>query len=110
MQAVEASEATQCKCHGVSGSCNIKTCWRALPRLADIGQRLQRRFVAAVEVESRRAVPTGRRLVAAPLWPTSPGMPRLPRPFTQDDLIFLSKSPDYCLPDPRTGSPGTHGR
>ena len=96
-QAVESSEVTQCKCHGVSGSCNIKTCWRALPRLADVGLRLQRRFAAAVEVVSRRAVPTGRRLVPAPLWPvhptatTPPRLPLLPRPYTQDDLIFLSK-------------------
>ncbi|XP_034239024.1 protein Wnt-11b-2-like [Thrips palmi] len=33
-----------------------------------------------------------------------------PRSFSHDDLIFLTKSPDYCLPDPRTGSLGTRGR
>ncbi|KAE8746364.1 wnt11 [Frankliniella occidentalis] len=107
-RAVESSEVTQCKCHGVSGSCNIKTCWRALPRLADIGLRLQRRFAAAVEVVSRRTVPAGvgRRLVPAQAPAPAPAV----RTYSQDDLIFLAKSPDYCLPDPRTGSHGTHGR
>ncbi|KAK3912646.1 Protein Wnt-11b-2 [Frankliniella fusca] len=112
-RAVESSEVTQCKCHGVSGSCNIKTCWRALPRLGDIGLRLQRRFAAAVEVVPRgRHGGAGRRLVPAPAPAPGPAPTRTvtPRAYSQDDLIFLAASPDYCLPDPRTGSRGTRGR
>ncbi|XP_046393027.1 protein Wnt-11b-2-like [Ischnura elegans] len=49
-RAVEWSVSTQCKCHGVSGSCSIKTCWKALPRLVDVGERLKRQYAVATEV------------------------------------------------------------
>ncbi|KAJ8871089.1 hypothetical protein PR048_027393 [Dryococelus australis] len=100
LQAVESSLATQCKCHGVSGSCNIKTCWRALPRLLEVGERLKTKFAVATEVVHRR-VGSGRRLL-----PASPAMGL----FSDDDLIYVAKSPDYCLRDPRVGSQGTRGR
>lgn len=99
-QAVESSLLTQCKCHGVSGSCNIKTCWRALPSLAEIGERLKRKFAVATEVISRR-VGAGRKLL-----PASSAMGL----YNEDDLIYVTKSPDYCLRDARVGSLGTTGR
>jgi hypothetical protein len=91
---------TQCKCHGVSGSCNIKTCWRALPTLSEIGERLKRKFTVATEVISRR-VGAGRKLL-----PASSAMGL----YNEDDLIYVTKSPDYCLRDARVGSLGTTGR
>nr|CAD7428480.1 unnamed protein product [Timema monikensis] len=99
-RAVEWGLTTQCKCHGVSGSCNIKTCWKALPRLQEIGDRLKMKFSVATEVVSRR-VGAGRRLL-----PATPAMAL----YTQDDLIYVTKSPDYCLKDARVGSQGTRGR
>jgi hypothetical protein len=99
-QAVGSSLATQCKCHGVSGSCNIKTCWRALPTLAEIGERLKRKFAVATEVISRR-VGAGRKLL-----PASSAMGL----YNEDDLIYMTKSPDYCIRDARIGSLGTGGR
>ncbi|KDR22144.1 Protein Wnt-11 [Zootermopsis nevadensis] len=99
-QAVGSSLVTQCKCHGVSGSCNIKTCWRALPTLAEIGERLKRKFAVATEVISRR-VGAGRKLL-----PASSAMGL----YNEDDLIYMTKSPDYCIRDARIGSLGTRGR
>ncbi|PVD18820.1 hypothetical protein C0Q70_21373 [Pomacea canaliculata] len=40
------------------------------------------------------------------LVPIQPGK----RTFTEDELIYYAKSPDYCSPDDKTGSVGTRGR
>lgn len=93
LQAVEQSLTLECKCHGVSGSCSVRTCWRGLgasgPSAA--GSRLLRRYATAAEVR-----------------PRSGG--RLPPLYHHDNLLYTTKSPDYCLPDKRRGSLGTIGR
>ena len=40
------------------------------------------------------------------LLPIEPGK----NTFAEDELIYYAKSPDYCNPDPKTGSVGTRGR
>ncbi|KYN37112.1 Protein Wnt-11b-2, partial [Trachymyrmex septentrionalis] len=92
-RAVEQSLTLECKCHGVSGSCSVRTCWRGLgasgPSAA--GSRLLRRYATAAEVRLR-----------------SGG--RLPPLYHHDNLLYTTKSPDYCLPDKKRGSLGTIGR
>ncbi|KAG8328899.1 Protein Wnt-11, partial [Homalodisca vitripennis] len=96
-RAVESSVQAQCKCHGVSGSCSVRTCWKALPpRLFEVGVRLLRLYPRAVEVRANPAV--GRRL-----------LPARPTRYSQDDLVYVAKSPDYCHRDYRVGSVGTYG-
>lgn len=52
---------TQCKCHGVSGSCELKTCWKAMPTFREIGLTLKEKFDGATEVvlddKARKLVP-----------------------------------------------------
>jgi len=99
-QVVEDQVRTQCKCHGVSGSCELKTCWRSLPSLPQIGSTLKEKFDGAVEVEERQ---DGQRRELATRSLEY-------KPHGDGDLVYLHASPDFCEPDPKTGSLGTHGR
>lgn len=40
----------ECKCHGMSGSCTIKTCWMRLPNFRMVGDNLKDRFDGASRV------------------------------------------------------------
>ncbi|XP_022250690.1 protein Wnt-11b-2-like [Limulus polyphemus] len=99
-QIARNSVTTQCKCHGVSGSCNIKTCWRALPKLLEVSEFLKRKYYIATEVVSQR------RGEQQKLIPANGQMGM----YGKTDLIFITKSPDYCLPNSKVGSLGTRGR
>ncbi|XP_043275437.1 protein Wnt-11b-2-like isoform X2 [Venturia canescens] len=92
-RAVEQSLTLECKCHGVSGSCSVRTCWRGLGSIgpAAAGARLFRRYATAAEVRPRSGS-------------------RLPPLYHHDNLLYTTKSPDYCLPDKKRGSLGTIGR
>ena len=54
----------ECKCHGVSGSCEMKTCWRAMPPFKEVGSILKEKFDGATEVIQRR-IGSRRQLVSA---------------------------------------------
>ncbi|XP_048873963.1 protein Wnt-4a-like [Brienomyrus brachyistius] len=90
----------ECKCHGVSGSCEVKTCWKAMPQFRKVGNILKEKFDGATEVEQRK-VGTSRVLV-----PRNPQF----KPHTDEDLVYLDPSPDFCDRDARSGVLGTAGR
>jgi len=95
-----------CKCHGVSGSCSIKTCFKALPSMRIIGAVLQRRYTAAIEVNRLNSNRLDK--IRSARRPKSISTPS--KRVTDDDLIYYTISPDYCLPDESLGSLGTQGR
>ena len=99
-QIIENSLTTACKCHGVSGSCSIKTCWRALPDFSKIGDQLKDRYGMAIEVKRKR------RKDAYSFKPINKNIDIVPA----DELVYIQKSPDYCSPDRKMGSIGTQGR
>ncbi|XP_036388518.1 protein Wnt-4a-like [Megalops cyprinoides] len=90
----------ECKCHGVSGSCEVRTCWRAMPSFRRVGGVLKEKFDGATEVEQRRV---GSTKVLAPKNSQF-------KPHTDEDLVYLDSSPDFCERDPRNGVLGTAGR
>jgi hypothetical protein len=49
-QVVEQSMFRKCKCHGVSSSCDIKTCWNTLPSLQVIADNLKKRYLVAYQI------------------------------------------------------------
>ena len=94
---------TQCKCHGVSGSCEIKTCWRAMPSFSLIGNKLKEKYDAATEIRIRKY---GKRTARAKIIPKN----QLFHKLEKSDLIYLNRSPDFCQANLRFASRGTHGR
>ncbi|CAF90635.1 unnamed protein product, partial [Tetraodon nigroviridis] len=115
----------ECKCHGVSGSCELRTCWKVMPLFRRVGIVLKERFDGATEVpEPLKPLKLTRcvRLRQRPLPPSQVRLTRigsrtalLPRdaqvkPPAARDLLYLAPSPDFCHLDPENGIPGTAGR
>ena len=88
-----------CKCHGVSGSCQVKTCWKVMAPFGVVGNYLRDKYHNGVLVTVDQS---GSELVLAEA--------RYQIKPTRDDLVFLEDSPDYCVPNSNTGSLGTTGR
>lgn len=57
------------KCHGVSGSCEFKTCWRGTPSFKEIGHVLKSKFETATEV---KVLPETKSLIPTSLLSSSP--------------------------------------
>ncbi|KAL5005829.1 hypothetical protein ScPMuIL_016987 [Solemya velum] len=87
-----------CKCHGLSGSCTLKTCWRKMPIFRDVGYRLKEKFDGSAKVigsnDGKTLIPEGNTI----------------KPPSREDLIYSEKSPDFCKRSKRVGSLGTKGR
>uniref|UniRef100_A0A915PX77 Protein Wnt n=1 Tax=Setaria digitata TaxID=48799 RepID=A0A915PX77_9BILA len=98
----------KCKCHGVSGSCNMKTCWMQLPTMRQMGAVLLGKYRSAkrIQINARgnmqiRSQP-GKR-------DRERGGGRKNRAL-QTELVFLDDSPDYCVENRAQGTMGTTGR
>uniref|UniRef100_A0A8C0H2X1 Protein Wnt n=1 Tax=Chelonoidis abingdonii TaxID=106734 RepID=A0A8C0H2X1_CHEAB len=89
---------TECKCHGLSGSCTLHTCWKKMPHFREVGDRLLERFNGAFKVmganDGKTLLPMGRSI----------------KPPDRQDLVYSADSPDFCTANRKTGSPGTRGR
>ncbi|XP_066499006.1 protein Wnt-9b [Hoplias malabaricus] len=104
IRAVKSGLKTTCKCHGVSGSCAVRTCWKQLSPFHDTGRLLKYRYDNAVRVLGQTNAATGETELAGPRRQSNGVAPR-PRPT---DLVFLEESPSFCRPS--RYSPGTAGR
>ncbi|XP_031779559.1 protein Wnt-5b-like [Nasonia vitripennis] len=96
-RAVIKSSKVTCKCHGVSGSCSLITCWQQLASFREIGDYLLDKYDGATEVKVNRR---GRLSIRDPRY-------SLP---TANDLVYLDDSPNYCFANTSLGSLGTRGR
>lgn len=107
----------KCKCHGVSGSCNLKTCWMQLPPVRSIGSILQDKYQRArrIQINSRgnmqwmlddQTFEDGVKNENGKRQATNK---RGKRNFLMD-LVYLEQSPDYCNSDRANGTLGTRGR
>lgn len=105
-KAVKDNMSVECRCHGPSGSCTMKTCWRRLPSFRKIGDYLFQQYQNAKAV-----VPwTGGSRLKRPRTLVLKKSKRPNRKPRRRDLVYLDKSPNYCEYDTQTGSLGTVGR
>ncbi|XP_040163849.1 protein Wnt-5 [Anopheles arabiensis] len=86
-----------CKCHGVSGSCSLITCWQQLTSIREIGDFLREKYDEATQVKINKR---GRLQVKDPRY-------KIPSAL---DLIYLDESPDWCRVNRQLMWQGTHGR
>ncbi|XP_028163748.1 protein Wnt-7b-like [Ostrinia furnacalis] len=100
----------ECKCHGVSGSCAVRTCWRALPPFAAVGAALRDKLRRAKHVVAEEYDLRGLHARAVALRHPRLVVRRTGKPPRKSELVFLAKSPQYCEPDAAAAAPGTHGR
>ncbi|XP_050307378.1 protein Wnt-2 [Anthonomus grandis grandis] len=112
-----------CKCHGLSGSCQIKTCWRSTPDLKLVGQILKEKYKSALLVDQSNLEKKNLRNlnVVNPkqknkkLLPARTNQGPFPKKKKQKrdmsvDLLYYEKSPDFCDMNPALDVPGTSGR
>nr|XP_010952536.1 PREDICTED: protein Wnt-9a [Camelus bactrianus] len=108
VKVIKAGVETTCKCHGVSGSCTVRTCWRQLAPFHEVGKRLKHKYETALKVGSTTNEATGEAGAISPPRGRASGtgggdpLPRTP------ELVHLDDSPSFCLAG--RFSPGTAGR
>lgn len=88
-QAVIKFTEKLCKCHGISGTCSVRTCWKSLKSFNEIGRFLRKRYDGAVQVtlQQKGSIMTDNNF----------------KPFTKFDLVYFEPSPDYCVEDKTIG-------
>ena len=97
---VKESLKKRCKCHGVTGSCHLKSCWKQLAPFDVVGSALKQKYHTAVPVSfinnKLQSLDNNNRY----------------RLVTRKDnkLVYLNSSPDYCVRNVTAGSPGMLGR
>lgn len=89
----------KCRCHGISGSCELKTCWRTMPSFEQVGNYLKTKYEISIQVSPR----ANRRLRRR-------GKVKRKVSLRKEDLVHIHKSPNYCVEDAQKGILGTSGR
>uniref|UniRef100_A0A4W3IG50 Protein Wnt n=1 Tax=Callorhinchus milii TaxID=7868 RepID=A0A4W3IG50_CALMI len=105
MHNTNAGLKTTCKCHGVSGSCAVRTCWKQLSSFHETGHLLKLKYEAAVKVHSVTNDATGETELISPKRHSYTLKNHVPR---TTDLVYIEDSPSFCRPSKY--SPGTAGR
>ncbi|XP_027056896.1 protein Wnt-5a-like isoform X2 [Pocillopora damicornis] len=111
IQVIRDNYEIRCRCHGISQSCEIKTCWKELVQFSTIGEKLRTMYDKAVKVRLDRR--TGRLLKGNKKSENQKVTGRrrsTSNKPTIGNLIYLESSPNYCIRSKRRGILGTAGR
>ncbi|XP_059611047.1 protein Wnt-8a [Phlebotomus argentipes] len=89
--AVQRALKHECRCSGLTNSCSLEICWMFLGNFSEIAADLRKMYDQGVKVSSDN---TG----------------RVKRHIKRGSLVFLEKSPDYCMKNVIQGWQGMRGR
>ena len=80
-QAADDAKNTICKCHGPSGSCTQKTCWKATTNTAKLTKIVKEKYDSAARIHQRQLEILPQGIFSS---------------LISDRLIFGKKSPNFC--------------
>lgn len=89
-----------CKCHGITGSCSLRTCWKELSKFRKIGRYIKRKYHHALQLDWNEKMKDENDPRRRSLFPVLPG----------SSMIYIEKSPNYCKANKTLGIPGTMNR
>ncbi|XP_066246540.1 protein Wnt-8a-like [Euwallacea similis] len=104
-EVVKQTMKRKCRCHGVSGSCSLQTCWLQQADFQDVAKKLKERYKKAKRVTYE--------FVANSLAVVNTINNKRKEKKQMDSfsvLVYMDESPDYCVSDPSNSRPGTKGR
>ncbi|MEQ2248511.1 Protein Wnt-8c [Ilyodon furcidens] len=103
--AVKATVKRICRCHGMSESCSLQTCWTQLSDFREIGNYLKIKYNEARKLDiDKKRVRAGNSADSRGAIVDAFGH------VAQTELIYLEDSPDYCRRNASLGLHGTEGR
>ncbi|XP_050078029.1 protein Wnt-2 [Anopheles maculipalpis] len=105
---------TECKCHGVSGSCAMKTCWKSLPSFHVVGSTMMKKYRKAKLVHGINLRNNQLQLVLKrkgnKLQQNSGKILNDNQIPKRTELVYLEPSPNYCERNISIGVLGTTDR
>ncbi|XP_048761145.1 protein Wnt-8b-like isoform X2 [Ostrea edulis] len=99
-KAVSKSMRMMCKCHGPTGSCSWKTCWKELPKFRKIGRYLKRRYSYGLRLDFNEKLKDENDPRRRSMFPVLPG----------SSLVYIERSPNHCKANKTYGISGTLNR
>lgn len=99
-EAISQNIRRQCRCHGVSGSCEFKTCWLQMPKFSEVAEMLKKRYDHFAVQVTKRARKRLRRKERS----------ERQNPIRGNEMVYVMRSPSYCERNDASGILGTSGR
>lgn len=112
----------RCKCHGMSGSCQLKTCWKSAPDFRVVGKVLKQQFRRAVLVDQsnlgngpplilfnkpkRRKFKIKKFRSPRRIFDNNMLMDGKTKRKLENSLFYYQRSPNFCEKDQMSDIPG----
>lgn len=89
-----------CNCHGLSGTCQQKSCWKSTPNIGKVSERLRQLYDKAEHVRYSNEV-------QALVKTNKKRSKKKAISLRNSEIVYLEQSPNYCHSNLLTGHKGT---